>query len=407
MKRISNLFGKICTIENINLADDKARKNKTKRYGINLHDKNRILENQQLLEKLQNLTYQTSQYSTYTIYEPKERLIFRLPYYPDRITHHAIMNIMEPVWVNIFIKNTYSCIKGRGIHKLAKDLKKALNAKEETKYCLKLDIRKFYPSINHDILLKIIKRKVKDKKLLQLLSEIIYSAEGVPIGNYLSQFFANLYLAYFDHWVKEELQCKYYFRYADDIVILSNNKQFLRNVLLAIKLYLKHELKLNVKPNYQIFPIDSRGLDFIGYKFYHTHVLLRKSIKLRIFKLINLYKNKKISRKDLKNRMSSYFGWLKYCNSKNLLRKIQKLTGFKYSNWNGQETNISRFYNKYVRIYSVINYNQYFKIHLTYNKIPFIIKSNNKQLWYSIHKYKLPINFKIIPYVRKSQQTIQ
>lgn len=314
---------------------------------------------------------------------------------------------MEPIWVNIFIKNTYSCIKERGIHKLVKDLKKALNTKEETKYCLKLDIRKFYPSINHDILLRIIKRKIKDKKLLQLLSEIIYSAEGVPIGNYLSQFFANLYLAYFDHWVKEELQCKYYFRYADDIVILSNNKQFLRNVLLVIKLYLKHELKLSIKPNYQIFPIDSRGLDFIGYKFYHTHILLRKSIKLRIFKLINLYKNKKISRKDLKNKMSSYFGWLKYCNSKNLLRKIQKLTGFKYSNWNGQETNISRFYNKYVRIYSVINYSQYFKIHLTYNRIPFIVKSNNKQLWYSIHKYKFPINFKIIPYVRKSQQTIQ
>lgn len=293
MKRINNIFDKICTIENINKADDRARKNKTKRYGINLHDKNRDIENQQLLAKLQNLTYKTSTYSTYTIYEPKERLIFRLPYYPDRIAHHSIMNIMEPIWVKIFIKNTYSCIKERGIHKLANDIKHALKDQKETRYCLKLDIKKFYPSIDHDILLDIIKRKVKDKRLLQLLTEIIYSADGVPIGNYLSQFFANLYLAYFDHWVKEELHCKYYFRYADDIVILSDNKQLLRNILLAIKLYLRYELKLNIKSNYQIFPIDSRGLDFVGYKFYHTHTLLRKSIKARIFRIIHLYKRKK------------------------------------------------------------------------------------------------------------------
>jgi hypothetical protein len=122
------------------------------------------------------------------------------------------------------------------------------------------------------------------------LKEIIYSAKGVPIGNYLSQFFANLYLTYFDHWVKEELKCKYYFRYADDIVILGNDKNYLRNVLVSIKLYLKQVLNLELKPNYQIFPVESRGIDFVGYKFCHTHVLLRKSIKMRMFRLINLYK---------------------------------------------------------------------------------------------------------------------
>lgn len=113
-----------------------------------------------------------------------------------------------------------------------------------------MDIRKFYPSLNHDILKAIIRKKIKDKDLLWLLDEIIDSAEGVPIGNYLSQFFANLYMAYFDHWVKEELKVKYYYRYADNIVLLSNSKDQLRNWLLAIKVYLTNMLKLELKDNY-------------------------------------------------------------------------------------------------------------------------------------------------------------
>lgn len=287
MKRIGYLHEQVYNLPNIELADRKARRHKSVRWGILKHDKHCEKENLKLAETLRNLTYKTSKYSTFKIYEPKERLIFRLPYYPDRITHHAIMNIMEPIWVNIFIKHTYSCIKDRGIHDVAKDLKYVLQKyPEETKYCLKVDVRKFYPSIDHDILYEILQKKIKDKKLLTLLKEIIYSADGVPIGNYLSQFFANLYLAYFGHWVKEELKCKFYFRYADDIVILSDSKEFLRSVLLSMKLYLRNVLKLELKQNYQIFPVDSRGIDFVGYRFFHTHVLLRKSIKVRLFRLI-------------------------------------------------------------------------------------------------------------------------
>lgn len=252
MKRIGYLHEQVYDIENIEKADDKARKHKSVRWGILKHDKNREEENRRLSEQLRDLVYETSEYSTFKIYEPKERLIFRLPYYPDRITHHAIMNVMEPIWTKIFIKQTYSCIKDRGIHNVAYDLKKVLNMyPEQTKYCLKMDIRKFYPSIDHNILYNdILTKKIKDKKLLTLLKEIIYSADGVPIGNYLSQFFANLYLTYFDHWVKEELKCKFYFRYADDIVILSDNKDYLHNVLVSIKTYLKEVLKLKLKPNY-------------------------------------------------------------------------------------------------------------------------------------------------------------
>lgn len=157
MKRIGYLHEQIYNLQNIDLADDKARKNKSVRWGIIKHDFNRQQENLELSYKIRDLVYKTSEYSTFTIYEPKKRLIFRLPYYPDRITHYAIMNIMEPIWVNIFIRQTYSSIRNRGIHLVEYDLKKALTKNpDRTKYCLKMDIKKFYLSINHDILFEII-----------------------------------------------------------------------------------------------------------------------------------------------------------------------------------------------------------------------------------------------------------
>lgn len=170
------------------------------------------------------------------------------------------MNVVKEHWTKQFITNTYSCIEHRGIHKCLKDLKRDLRktrGNNETQYCLKLDITKFYPSIDHNILKSIISRKIKDTKVLEILYEIIDSVngingiygKGVPIGNYLSQYFANLYLTGFDHWCKEELKCRYYYRYADDIVILGESKAHLRNVLVAIKLYLKHVLKLEVWMN--------------------------------------------------------------------------------------------------------------------------------------------------------------
>ena len=118
MKRLNNLYKNIYDINNINDADNKARKCKRNSYGVRKHDENRDLDNISLSEVLKSQDYHTSKYTTYTIYEPKERLIFRLPYYPDRITHHAIMNVMEPIWTKLFTRDTYSCIKGRGIHTL-------------------------------------------------------------------------------------------------------------------------------------------------------------------------------------------------------------------------------------------------------------------------------------------------
>lgn len=314
MKRINNLYEQLYSIENIIKADSVARKGKGRQHGIVEHDKNLESNINLLHEMLKNKTYKTSEYTTFTIFEPKERLIFKLPYFPDRITHHAIMNILEPIFLSTFTKDTYSCIKGRGIHAATNAVKKALGDEENTKYCLKLDIKKFYPSVDNNVLKQLLRRKFKDNDLLWLLDEIIDSTSGLPIGNYLSQYLANFYLTYFDHWIKENLKVKYYFRYADDIVILDGDKQHLHYLLSEIKKYLDVNLKLQVKENYQIFPVEKRGIDFVGYVFYHTHTKLRKRIKQNFARMIYKHKNSQ--------SIASYKGWLKHCDSKNLLKKL-------------------------------------------------------------------------------------
>lgn len=417
MKRLGDLHSSVCTANNVEIADDNARKCKPNNWGVRKHDKHREEDNAKLLNDLTNLTYKTSEYSTFKIYEPKERLIFRLPYFPDRIAHHAIMNVMEPIWVKSFIHHTYSCIKGRGIHKLAVDIKKVLrNDNTGTQYCLKLDVKKFYPSIDHEVLkFEILRRKIKDKKLLALLDEIVDSTEGAPIGNHLSPFFANLTLTYFDHWIFEEVKPEltkrgitlYYFRYAEGIVILSNDKEALREILTLIKTYFHQIVKLELKGNYQIFPVDSRGIDFVGYRFYHTHTLLRKSIKHRIFKLVNKYKANKISLEEFKRKMSSYFGWLKYCDSKHLLQKIEQETGLHYSNWEGVESNISLFYGKDIRIIEVVPYAKYFRINFVYKRKSYTVKSKSTKLYHELSNKSFPLNYKLKSYARTKKSRIE
>jgi RNA-directed DNA polymerase len=314
MKRINNLYQQIYSLDNLWLADLIARRGKLKQPGVIHHDKNRENNIQTLHEMLKDKTYKTSQYTTFTIFEPKERLIFRLPYYPDRITHHAVMNVLEPLFMATFTNDTYSCIKGKGIHAAANAVKRSLKDVEGTRYCLKLDIKKFYPSVDHGILKQLLRRKIKDNDLLRLLDEIIDSTDGLPIGNYLSQYFANFYFSYFDHWIKEEKQVKYYFRYADDIVVLSDNKDYLHNLLADITSYLSDRLNLTVKNNYQVFPVEARGIDFVGYVFFHTHTLLRKSIKQNFARMLKKRKNDK--------SVASYKGWASHCNSRNLLKKL-------------------------------------------------------------------------------------
>jgi retron-type reverse transcriptase len=222
------------------------------------------------------------------------------------------MNVLEPIFVNTFTADTYSCIKKRGIHKLLRNIKNDLKDTEGTTYCLKLDIKKFYPSVDHNVLKALLQRKFKDQNLLWLLDEIIESAPGLPIGNYLSQYLANFYLSYFDHWIKEDKGMKYYYRYADDIVILSSDKAKLHALLLDIKVYLA-ELKLEVKQNHQVFPVEE-GIDYAGYVIRHKYVKIRKSIKQNFAR--------KLSRNPDHPSRSSYLGWLSHCNAKHLTKKI-------------------------------------------------------------------------------------
>ena len=377
---------------NIELADNKARLHKEKRYGVQKHDKNREEENRLLLEALILGKYKTSPYKTFKIYEPKERLIFRLPYYPDRITHHAILNLLEPIWVKTFIANSYSCIKGRGIQAAYYGVKKSLRDIEGTKYCLKVDIKKFYPSLDHDILFNTLKKKIKDSKLLALLKEIIDSNEqGVPIGNYLSQFFANLYLTDIDHKIKEVLRIKHYHRYADDMVFLASTKEELRRVLEWLKEALA-EIKLELKANYQIFPVESRGIDFVGFVFFHNYIKLRKSIKHRIRKLINRYKSGEIQIDSFKRSISAYYGWLQYCNSKHYLQKIYDQTGINLIAWLGEKSIISKFYNKNIRVVVIDKRPKYYKVNIIYHSKPYSFRSAAR-FW---EKYVNHKNFDIL-----------
>jgi retron-type reverse transcriptase len=256
MKRYSNLWEKVISVENLKLADEKARRGKLNTYGVKFHDKNREANIQALHEALLTKTFRTSPYQVFTIYEPKERVIFRLPYYPDRIVHHAIMNILEPIWTKTFTANTYSCIKGRGIEGCARQVEKIIKGFEgQPLYCLKIDIKKYYPSISHRVTKRLIRRKLKDKDLLWLLDEIIDSVEGLPIGNYLSQYLANLYLCYFMHWVNESLPdlikealrmtekpCIKSTEYADDISFFASSKEVLRADFILSRLILKTSL---------------------------------------------------------------------------------------------------------------------------------------------------------------------
>lgn len=301
---------------------------------------------------LKDHSYKVSLYKTSIIQDKtKKRILYKLPYYPDRIIQWAIMNEIEPIFRKTFTDFTCASIPGRGIHKASKMLDKWLNVyPEETQYCLKIDIKKFYPSINREILRKLLRKKFKDKDLLIELDKIIESVDnsdidklnlspeekywytrpgkGLPVGSYLSQYLANYYLAFFDHWVKEDLGCKYVIRYMDDIIILSNSKEFLWNCFYKIKEYLETNLDLELKSNFQVFPVDLRGIDFVGYRHFRGYKLLRKSTlktcKKNAITILNKGKTQQLPTEKEWCGWVSSLGWLKWCNSKKFFRKYYK-----------------------------------------------------------------------------------
>ena len=327
MKRYGDLFQKIVEPYNIYLAYRFARKGKTWQDTIKVFEDN--LENnlEQIRNSLVSYTFTTSKYETFVIYEPKRRVIYKLPFNPDRIVQHAIMNIVEPILESFFIYDSYACRKGKGIHAGSRRTMEFIRKVGKDGYCLKMDISKFYPSINHNILFNIIERKIKCQDTLNLLEDIIYSIKGgynVPVGNYTSQWLGNLYLNELDQFAKHELKVQHYIRYCDDFIFFHQDKRFLHFVATSIKDFLADTLNLKLSKN-RVFPV-RQGIDFLGYRHYPNYVLLRKSavkrIKRRVKKLPKLLASEKISPLQFQSSIASTQGWLRWCNSFNLSQSL-------------------------------------------------------------------------------------
>lgn len=329
MKRYGQIYDKICTMENLYAAHMNARKDKLFYREVQMVDADPEYYLGMIQEMLLNESYEVSEYTVSIINDKgKERELAKLPYFPDRIIQWAIMLQIEHIFMETFCAHTCASIKGRGISKAQDLLHEYLQDVEGTKYCLKVDVSKFYPSIDHEILKSLLQRKFKDKRLLNILFKIIDSApgeKGVPIGSYLSQYLANFYLAYFDHYMKEELHLQYVVRYMDDIVVLLDSKEELHRVRKLMDDYLNSKLNIHLKDNWQVFPVDARGIDFIGFRSFHGYTLLRKRT-CKKFK----QKMTKIERKQEKGQMinfsefcsaNSYNGWLDMCDGHRLWEK--------------------------------------------------------------------------------------
>lgn len=286
-------------------------------------------------EQLINGTFKTSKYTRFTKKENgKERVIYKLPYFPDRIVQWAILQVIEPYLLNRMTKDTYSAIPKRGAHKILKSLKPALhNDIKETKYCMKLDIKHYYQNIDHELLKQTYRFIFKDKRLLNLLDEIIDSIStsdnniegvGIPIGNYLSQYSGNIFLSDIDHWIKEEKKIKYYYRYMDDMVIFGSSKMELKKLKKELEEKLTAK-KLKLKSNWQIFPVNKRGVDFVGYRFFRNYILLRKSIAVKFKRKMNYFSRFKKLTEEQANHIvkvvASYSGWLGHCDGYRLKYK--------------------------------------------------------------------------------------
>lgn len=316
MKRIGYLFEKLIDKDNLRLAIKNASKGKSK-YNI----VKRIKKNPEAyVEKLYNLlvadTYEPAGYISKFIFDKgKLREIKKTRFFPDRVLHHAVIQILNPILNKHFITHTYQSIKRRGVHKAIKYVKKIVE-KPEIKYALLVDITKFYPSINNDLLMKDLEREIKDKKMLNIIGKIVYSTEGLPIGNYTSQPLGNFTLSNFDHYAKEKLGLKYYVRYADDILVLAEDKETLHKARIAFTERLAY-YGLKVKPNYQVFDITNRPPDYLGYILTPSGIKLRKRIKQKFVSLMekNSWNQTRI------NALVSYLGWLQHADTKRLRAK--------------------------------------------------------------------------------------
>lgn len=326
-----NLFDKVCSFENIHLAYLKARKNK--RYRDYVADFTLNLEgNLVFLRKdLMSGKYCHGEYKQRIISDSKKRLIKIAPF-RDRVVHHAICNIIDPIFERNFINHSYACRSGKGNKRAALKFRSMIRGAERDDYCLQCDISKYFQSIRHDILLEMFKKKINDLRLINLLKKIIFSSydqkliyknktvyAGIPIGNLTSQLFANIYLNELDWYIKKTLKIKRYIRYMDDFLIISKDKKQLALYKQAIIFFLNDKLCLSLHPKKaNILPLRN-GVEFLGYKFFFTHCLVKKNTVKRFEKILKKQKKDIVySQSQYAKRITSWRAFSEFADSYNL-----------------------------------------------------------------------------------------
>jgi retron-type reverse transcriptase len=333
MNTVTNLWEQVVDFENVYRAYRAAARGK--RYRQESLDFKYQLEDNlcTIVNELVWDMYQPSPMRQFFVLEPKKRLI-SAPAFRDRVIHHALCQVIEPIFERRFINSSFACRVGHGTHTA---MQYTLHCVQQWRmyYVLKGDITQFFPSVNHEILKQIISRAIRDKKVLHLIDIIIRSYEspeqdgrGIPIGALTSQLFANIYLDQLDHYLKEVCQVTYYARYMDDFVIVHRDKKLLQGLLCKIEEYLHEHLKLNLNPKTGIFP-GKQGIDFCGYRIWPTHVKPRKSTvmraKKRLKKMISTYKTNPEILEHAKASLNSFLGYIKHCSgfrtTKSLLQK--------------------------------------------------------------------------------------
>ena len=350
IKRINELYPRICEFENLYEAYLEARKNKRFRFEVLLFSANLAENLIEIQTALKEKTYQLSDYRKFIISEPKKRLIMALQF-RDRVVQWAIYRQLNPLLDRQFIFDNFACRVGKGTHKALERLQYWLRKTERTGkqwYCLKMDISKYFYRVDHAVLMRILKRKIKDKDLLWLLNEIVNCEKcafglpldasiatatdsirlfdcGMPIGNLTSQMFANLYLNEIDQYVKHELREHYYIRYMDDMLLLGFDKTILHETKAKIEIYLNEVLRLTLNDKTSIRPT-YLGIEFVGFRIWATHIKLRKTsskkLKRGLKYLKNQYSKGLATYDDIRPNIMSYAGILKHFNSYRLSREI-------------------------------------------------------------------------------------
>lgn len=330
-KTIKNEFDKKLTYEKLMEAHIKSRKGKGYRKEIiefNLKQEEYMIW---LLEQLKTQKYKHGGYTTFYVTEPKLRKIEKSRYI-DRIVHRWVVdNFLEPAFVPQFIYTSFACLKNKGMHRACLYVQNTMRhctIKWGEYYILKMDVSKYFDNINKEILLKILERKIKDKKLMWLINEILYAQKrekGLEIGNYTSQMFANIYLNEIDQFIKHQLHIKYYCRYLDDSIVIVKTKKEAKEALTEIQKFLKENLKLELNKKTQIFK-NKQGANFCGYKINEYRLKIRdkgkRKLKKKVKKLKEQIKSKKITSKEAHKYLAGHMGYIKIANVNNLTQKL-------------------------------------------------------------------------------------